>query len=283
MMTIIVNSKNVNFNINGGNNVVQAYGFLVGGGESELLALSGRPSEFEGKNVNDLFLEALKRERPEWEQCLSNDRGDEYTQDWVRKIFRIVDNGGEMDVLHVVQGTDDFNGSYPDLPGYGEDTIFRDEEWLNKAEMYLPEEDEDGEDMEVRMNLEHNGWPAFIAMETMAHLEMFYNERPSGASQMTEQEDEELFTTVTGNIEGYIEDEVVPALREEDPDEMDVEEVWFELADNHGWLRYDHGRGDARLFYRDLAQKEYTEWDQLPDDLKKALATWSKNIVGWEV
>lgn len=177
MMTIIVNSKNVNFNINGGNNVVQAYGFLVGGGESELLALSGRPSEFEGKNVNDLFLEALKRERPEWEQSLSNDRGDEYTQDWVRKIFRIVDNGGEMDVLHVVQGTDDFNGSYPDLPGYGEDTIFRDEEWLNKAEMYLPEEDEDGEDMEVRMNLEHNGWPAFIAMETMSHLEMFYNER----------------------------------------------------------------------------------------------------------
>lgn len=279
-VNIAVNGIMVNFSINEGNNVVQAYGFLVGGGEAELLALSGRPSEFEGKNINDLFLEALKKERQEWEGWLSDGSSDESSKEWIRKIFRIVDNDGKVDVLHVVQGTDDFDGSYPDLPGYGEDTIFRDEEWLDKAERYLPEEDEEG-DLEVRMNLEHNGWPAFIAMETMSHLEMFYDERPSGTSQMT---GEEAYEEVVKNAEKYIEDEVLPALEEEDPDdEEEVEQVWLELPDKKGWLIYEHSRGFADLEYRPFEEDKYTRWDELSDDTKRNLATWSQNIVGWEV
>ena len=177
MMTIIVNGININVNLNEGNNVIQCYGFLVGGGESELLALSGRPAEFEGKDVNALFLEALKRERQDWEESLSNGKTDEYTKEWISKMLHILDNEGVMDILHIVQGTDDFNGSYPDLPGYGDDTVWQDGEWLDKAERYFPSVDELGEETEVRMNLEHNGWPSLIAMETMSHLEMFYDER----------------------------------------------------------------------------------------------------------
>lgn len=245
-INVVINGNNVNLNING--NVITAFALFSAGRDCETLALSGRPEEFSGEivgeteeDINALFLELLEQHIIEWSNYSSMDG---FTRNWVKKLKRIQDNGGKLEIVQLREGTDE---QYPDL----ENII-----WGDNVD--YPRE--------------------VVAMESMANLEMFSFEHreESEASPMTPEEENNLFQEVADHIDEYIEETVWNETDEE------IEEIELKLEYRNGYISYSHGRGCPEIWYRKTKKEEWIHWNNLSEALKENLVHWTLGIESWE-